>query len=77
MCINRYKNMIKHRDYNIELLRVIIMYFIVIFHFIVHGMKLWNVKDMSVDVGDFKSIFNYSSTWIITIITSVVLMFMC
>lgn len=53
------------------------MYFIVIFHFIVHGMKLWNVKDMSVDVGDFKSIFNYSSTWIITIITSVVLMFMC
>lgn len=71
MCINRYKNMIKHRDYNIELLRVIIMYFIVIFHFVVHGMKLWNVKDMPVDIGDFKSIFNYSSTWIVTIITSV------
>lgn len=63
--------MTKHRDNNIELLRVIIMYFIVIFHFIVHGMKLWFVKDMPVDISDFKSIFNYSSTWLITILTSV------
>lgn len=34
-------------------------------------MKLWFVKDMPVDTSDFKSIFNYSSTWLITILTSV------
>lgn len=55
---------------NIELLRVIIMLFIVIFHFICHGMKLWYVNDMPLDLSNYKSIINYSSTWFITIVTS-------
>lgn len=61
----------RNRADNIELLRVIIMFFIVVFHFICHGMKLWFVKDMNVDINSFKSVFNYSITWYIAIITSI------
>lgn len=61
----------RKRADNIELLRVIIMFFIVVFHFICHGMKLWFVKDMNVDINSFKSVFNYSMTWYIAIVTSI------
>lgn len=54
-----------------ELLRTMAMFFIVVFHFFCHGLKMYTVSDLHVDASDALSMFNYCSSWLVVIATSV------
>lgn len=85
-CVRRSRQMAPHKVYvcmskeksretNFEVLRSLIMFFIVVWHSLVHGMnfvKMMNItKTMPVDLNSFISVFNYLSTGVLMTVTSV------